>query len=80
MAVLGNGARDTVWVATSVPIAAGCLPLIAFPQERGFLTPVTFTSWAAALEPGVCICLFFHCVLAVVSSSLLRSMSVACLL
>lgn len=52
----------------------------AFQRERGFLTPVTFTSWAAALEPGVCVCLFFYCVLAVVSSSPPRSMSVACLL
>lgn len=78
VAVLGSSARDTLRVAASVPSAAGCLP--AFQRERGFLTPVTFTSWAAALEPGVCVCLFFHCVLAVVSSSPLRSMSVACLL
>lgn len=80
VAVLGSGARDTLWVAASMPSAAGWLLLVAFQQERGFLTPVTFTSWAAALEPGVCVCLFFHCVLAVVSSSPLRSMSVACLL
>lgn len=80
VAALGHGARDMVWAAASVPSAAGWVLLGAFQRERGFLTPVTFTSWAAALEPGVCVCLFFHCVLAVVSSSPPRSMSVACLL
>lgn len=78
--VLGSGARDTLWVVASVPSAAGRVLMVAFQRERGFLTPVTFTSWAAALEPGACVRLFFHCVLAVVSSSPPRSMSVACLL
>lgn len=80
VAVLGSSSRDTLWAEASVPSTAGWLLLVAFQRERGFLTPVTFTSWAAALEPGVCVCLFFHCVLAVVSSSPPRSVSVACLL
>lgn len=79
VAALGRSARTAMWVKASVPGGAGCALLVAFQQERGFLTAVTFTSWAAALEPGVCACLFFHCALAVVSSSPLRSMSVACL-
>lgn len=75
----GHSATTAMWAMASVPGGAGCILLVAFHQERGFLTPVTFTSWAAALEPGVCACLFFHCALAVVSSSPPRSMSVACL-
>lgn len=63
------------WPACPALLAGSC-----WVPSSGFVTPVTFTSWAAALEPGVCVCLLFHCDLAVVSSSPPRSMAVGSLL
>lgn len=74
--VPGGRGRDSLW---AVPSSAARLLLGAFQREE-FLTAVTLPSWAAALEPGVGVCLLFHCALArLVSSSPPRSVALGSL-
>lgn len=76
VAVPGGRGRDSLW---AVPSSAARLLLGAFQREE-FLTAVTLPSWAAALEPGVGVCLLFHCALArLVSSSPPRSVALGSL-